>query len=112
MQYFGTLFVSWQVKTQDTNTFLALPEFESTGKPTIREYQGIEVTTIHGKMTGKRPDVCETCGSSALHVHQHHTVRLKHLAIGDALMVVEVTYVRWLCLDCATLVSQPRSFHL
>jgi len=31
---------------QYTNTFLALPEFESTGTPTIREYQGIEETTI------------------------------------------------------------------
>jgi transposase len=92
--------------SQYTNTFLALPEFESTGKPTIREHQGVEITTIHGKVTGKRPDVCPLCGSSALHAHQNHTIRLKHLAVGDALMIVEVTYVRYLCLACAHLVSQ------
>ena len=83
--------------SQYTNTFLALPEFESTGKPTIRRQKGIEVTTLHGKATGKRPEACPQCGSPALHVHQNHRVRLKHLAVGDALMVVEVAYVRWLC---------------
>jgi len=96
--------------SQYTNTFLALPEFESTGKPTIREYQGIEETTIHGKMTGERPESCPRCGSPALHVHQRHTVRLKHLAIGNTLMVVEVAYVRWLCLDCAALICQRIPF--
>ncbi|MFA7462988.1 MAG: ISL3 family transposase [Anaerovoracaceae bacterium] len=96
--------------SQYTNTFLALPEFECTGEPTIRHHKGIEVTTVYGKMTGKRPETCPTCGSAGLHVHQRHSIRLKHLAVGDALMEIEVTYVRWLCLACAALVSQHIPF--
>ncbi len=93
-----------------TNTFLALPEFTTTSEAKTEICNGVEVTTLFGKMETKRPPVCPICGSNSLHTHQQHTIKLKHLAAGDALIVIEVTYLRWLCQRCGKLVNQPIPF--
>ena len=93
-----------------TNTFLALPEFITTSAAKTELRNGVEVTTLFGKMELKSPPVCPVCGSSSLHIHQQHSIRLKHLAAGDALIVIEVTYVRWLCQRCGRLTNQSIPF--
>ncbi len=93
-----------------TNTFLALPEFITTSAAKTEICNGVEVTTLFGKMEVTRPPVCPICGSNSLHIHQQHSIRLKHLAAGDALIVIEVTYVRWLCQRCGRLTNQPIPF--
>jgi transposase len=93
-----------------SNTFLALPEFITTCESKTKIIRGIEITTIFGKMTSMRPCSCPVCGSKFLHTHQQHRFKLKHLAVGNALMLIDVTYLRWLCNRCGKLINQPIPF--
>ena len=52
-----------------SNTFLALPEFITTCESKTNTIRGIEITTIFGKMSSRRPCSCPTCESKFSQLH-------------------------------------------
>ena len=92
-----------------SKTFLSLPQFIQKTEPTYRIYRNRRITTLHGQMESDCPRVCPSCGGF-LHIHQYHTVKLKHIAIGPELMELVVTYKRFTCSVCHQMVSQDIPF--
>lgn len=90
-------------------TFLSLPQFIETADPTYRTYRKTHITTLHGRIESEVPTRCRSCGG-LLHIHQNHTVKLKHIAVGRDLMELIVTYTRYICSDCRQMVSQEIPF--
>lgn len=98
-----------------TNTFLSLPQFAITKKPsysTKKKYNcTYNVTTIYGKSTAPLIRKCPYCGKEYdNHINQHLSVKLKHLTVGKDQIVVEAEYTQLLCTICNRTTSQPIVF--
>jgi len=65
---------------------------------------------MYGKLTSSAPKQCPRCGAREFTNYEYHRIRLKHLAVADHLIELEVTYLRWECKDCKQLVRQEIPF--
>lgn len=97
------------------NTFLHLPQFLISKKPTFsitNKYNcTFNTTIIHGKSTSVLPRKCPHCSSSLVnHINQYQRVKLKHLTIGNNQIVIEVEFIQLVCPNCNKTTSQPIEF--
>lgn len=100
--------------TQYTNTFLHVPQFETTNSVTKTKSQTREGLTvineiIQGRVTTAMPDHCPFC-SGKLHVNQHLRVLLHHLSVGIQKITLDVGYEQYLCTQCHKTTCQKIPF--
>lgn len=69
------------------------------------------INTIYGKSTSKLPRACSHCKSSLInHINQHINVKLKHLAINNVQIIIEVEYIQLICPCCGKTTKQEIVF--
>lgn len=85
---------------QYTKTPLHLQNFTVTKTKKVK-VRGVNTFLLHGNLEGvPHKHRCPYCGYQRIHSNGRRTIKLKHMAVADFQIIVEVEYQRWECQVC------------
>lgn len=90
-----------------------LTDLSVTSEPeTVLTIHDTKMVLTRGAMESEFPEVCPTCGSRNIDVHQYHETTLRHLPLMTKPHTISIKRKRGCCRACKSTVWQPIPFKL